>query len=72
MRYHQPPDYPLDIYYLMDSSNSLLLEKKTLSLGDLGSALKENVSKITRDLRLGFGSFIEKPVSPFISYDPDR
>lgn len=72
MRYHHAPDYPLDIYYLMDSSNSLLMEKLTLSFGNLGAELKEKVSKITRDLQLGFGSFIEKPVQPFISYDPEK
>lgn len=72
MRYHHAPDYPLDIYYLMDSSKSLMEEKLVLSFGSLGTELKKKVSKLTRDLRLGFGSFVEKPVPPFIDYDPEK
>ncbi|XKL66192.1 hypothetical protein PGB90_009612 [Kerria lacca] len=70
LHYHQAANYPLDIYYLMDSSNSQLLEKYSLAMPALGRKLAETISKVTSDLQLGFGSFVDKPVSPFISIVP--
>lgn len=60
--------YPLDIYYLMDISNSM-----NNVIKDLGEA----IDKITLDLnekanlRFGFGSFIEKVTRPFVN-NPER
>ncbi|XP_074523046.1 integrin beta-6 [Halichoeres trimaculatus] len=57
-------DYPVDIYYLMDLSASMIddLEK----IKDLGSSLSKKMAKLTSKFRMGFGSFVEKPVLPFI------
>ena len=36
-------------------------------LVNLAGALAETMDKITNDYQLGFGSFIDKPISPFMS-----
>uniref|UniRef100_A0A8P4G5V0 Integrin beta n=1 Tax=Dicentrarchus labrax TaxID=13489 RepID=A0A8P4G5V0_DICLA len=57
-------DYPVDIYYLMDLSASMFddLEK----IKDLGSTLSKEMANLTSKFRMGFGSFVEKPLLPFI------
>ncbi|XP_072021320.1 integrin beta-1-like [Amphiura filiformis] len=56
-------DYPLDLYYLMDLSNSLRLDLKNVA--NLGVFLERELKKLTADLQLGFGSFVDKTTSPF-------
>ncbi|XP_072028719.1 integrin beta-1-like isoform X2 [Amphiura filiformis] len=56
-------DYPLDLYYLMDLSNSLRLDLKNVA--NLGVYLERELKKLTADLQLGFGSFVDKTTSPF-------
>uniref|UniRef100_A0A671PNA3 Integrin beta n=1 Tax=Sinocyclocheilus anshuiensis TaxID=1608454 RepID=A0A671PNA3_9TELE len=60
----QPEDHPVDIYYLMDLSASMYDDLKMIK--DLGSTLSKEMAKLTSKFRLGFGSFVEKPVLPFI------
>uniref|UniRef100_A0A8C1QP49 Integrin beta n=1 Tax=Cyprinus carpio TaxID=7962 RepID=A0A8C1QP49_CYPCA len=60
----QPEDHPVDIYYLMDLSASMFDDLKMIK--DLGSTLSKEMAKLTSKFRLGFGSFVEKPVLPFI------
>ncbi|XP_071603655.1 integrin beta-6 isoform X2 [Heliangelus exortis] len=60
----QTEDYPIDLYYLMDLSASMDDDLNTIK--ELGSTLSKEMSKLTSKFRLGFGSFVEKPVSPFI------
>ncbi|XP_053554327.1 integrin beta-6 [Bombina bombina] len=60
----QTEDYPVDLYYLMDLSASMDDDLKTIK--ELGSTLSTEMSKLTSNFQLGFGSFVEKPVSPFI------
>uniref|UniRef100_A0A8C6KMW1 Integrin beta n=1 Tax=Nothobranchius furzeri TaxID=105023 RepID=A0A8C6KMW1_NOTFU len=57
-------DYPVDIYYLMDLSASMIDDLKTIK--DLGSSLAKEMAHLTSNFRMGFGSFVEKPVLPFI------
>lgn len=57
-------DYPVDMYYLMDLSASMIDDLKVIK--DLGSSLSREMSKLTSKFRMGFGSFVEKPVLPFI------
>ncbi|XP_055363592.1 integrin beta-6 isoform X2 [Betta splendens] len=57
-------DYPVDIYYLMDLSASMWDDLKMIK--DLGSTLSKEMANLTSKLRIGFGSFVEKPVLPFI------
>ncbi|KAM8934441.1 integrin beta-6 [Pelodytes ibericus] len=64
----QTQDYPLDLYYLMDLSASMLDDLDTIK--ELGSSLSREMSKLTSNFQLGFGSFVEKPVLPFIKTVP--
>ncbi|XP_058794525.1 integrin beta-PS-like isoform X2 [Phymastichus coffea] len=68
IQYAQAEDYPVDLYYLMDLSNSMKDDKQKLS--DLGQLLVESMSNITSNFRLGFGSFVDKVVMPYVSIVP--
>ncbi|KAJ8669749.1 hypothetical protein QAD02_001008 [Eretmocerus hayati] len=68
IEYAQAEDYPVDLYYLMDLSNSMKDDKQKLS--DLGQLLVESMSNITSNFRLGFGSFVDKVVMPYVSMVP--
>lgn len=63
--FKQAFDYPVDLYYLMDLSKSMEDDKDKLGL--LGNKLAQEMQKITRNFRLGFGSFVDKTVMPYIS-----
>ncbi len=68
--YEQAQDYPVDLYYLMDLSQSMKDDKEKLSaLGDLLSATMQS---ITSNFRLGFGSFVDKVVMPYVSTVPRK
>ena len=43
------------------------MENDLESLRSLGQQLGERMQNITRDFRLGFGSFVDKTVMPYIS-----
>ncbi|PIO74296.1 integrin beta cytoplasmic domain protein [Teladorsagia circumcincta] len=68
--YRQAVDYPVDLYYLMDLSYSMKDDKQKLSeLGDLLGTdhhCAVRMRNITKNFRLGFGSFIDKKLMPFI------
>lgn len=66
----QTEDYPVDLYYLMDLSASMDDDLNTIK--ELGSLLSKEMSKLTSNFRLGFGSFVEKPVSPFMKTTPEE
>ncbi|XP_062303345.1 integrin beta-6 [Osmerus eperlanus] len=70
VRVRQTEDYPVDIYYLMDLSASMIDDLETIK--DLGSSLSREMAKLTSKFRLGFGSFVEKPVLPFIKITPEE
>ncbi|KAI9588865.1 integrin beta-PS isoform X2 [Glossina fuscipes] len=68
MRYSQAEDYPVDLYYLMDLSKSMEDDKEKLSA--LGNLLSETMRNITSNFRLGFGSFVDKVLMPYVSTIP--
>lgn len=70
LNYEQAEDYPVDLYYLMDLSNSMEDDKEKLS--SLGNLLAESMKKITSNFRLGFGSFVDKVVMPYVSTIPKQ
>lgn len=70
MSYTQAEDYPVDLYYLMDLSKSMEDDKAKLSM--LGNLLAETMSNITSNFRLGFGSFVDKVVMPYVSTVPQK
>lgn len=69
-RYAQAEDYPVDLYYLMDLSKSMEDDKDKLS--SLGNKLAETMQNITSNFRLGFGSFVDKVVMPYVSTVPKK
>nr|ACY82398.1 integrin [Penaeus vannamei] len=68
--FSQAEDYPVDLYYLMDLSKSMEDDKESLS--KLGVQLADEMQKITRSFKLGFGSFVDKVVMPYVSTVPER
>lgn len=70
LNYSQAEDYPVDLYYLMDLSNSMADDKQKLSL--LGDLLAESMQNITSNFRLGFGSFVDKVTMPYVSIVPKK
>ncbi|XP_039184315.1 integrin beta-6 isoform X3 [Crotalus tigris] len=61
----QTEDCPVDLYYLMDLSASMNDDLQTIK--ELGSILSKEMSKLASSFQMGFGSFVEKPVLPFIN-----
>jgi len=55
---------PVDIYFLVDQSNSMAGERDTLA--KLSKSIGAKIKELTpRGFRLGFGAFFEKPIPPF-------
>ncbi|KAM4698234.1 integrin beta-5 isoform 1-T2 [Rhinophrynus dorsalis] len=59
----QVEDYPVDLYYLMDLS--LSMKDDLDNIRNLGTKLAAEMKKLTSNFRLGFGTFVDKNVSPF-------
>ncbi|CAL1536092.1 unnamed protein product [Lymnaea stagnalis] len=70
LKFRQAENYPVDLYYLMDLSNSM--EDDKVNLAELGNLIAEKMSAITKNFRLGFGSFVDKVVSPYVSTVPKK
>ena len=68
LRFALAPNYPIDLYYLMDLSKSMEDDKDKLS--KLGNLLAQEMRKLTSNFRLGFGSFVDKVVMPYVSTLP--
>ncbi|XP_034016876.1 integrin beta-8 [Thalassophryne amazonica] len=62
--------YPLDLYYLVDISASM--QENLDHLKTVGVALSLRMTEHTSNLWLGFGSFVDKPVSPYINVHPSK
>ncbi|XP_028926998.1 integrin beta-8 isoform X1 [Ornithorhynchus anatinus] len=62
--------YPVDLYYLVDVSASM--HNNIEKLNSVGNDLSQKMADFTRDFRLGFGSYVDKTVSPYISIHPGR
>ncbi|XP_077158658.1 integrin beta-8 isoform X2 [Paroedura picta] len=62
--------YPVDLYYLVDVSASM--HKNIEKLNTVGFDLSQKMESISLDLRLGFGSYVDKTVTPYISIHPGR
>ncbi|XP_036377349.1 integrin beta-1-like [Megalops cyprinoides] len=70
LKFKRAEDYPIDLYYLMDLSFSMKDDLENVK--NLGTSLMSEMSKITSDFRIGFGSFVEKTVMPYISTTPAK
>ena len=56
-------DVPVDIYFLMDLSQSM--KEHQNNLVNSANAISERVMELTTDAKFGFGSFSDKPTPPF-------
>ena len=65
----QVEDYPVDLYYLMDLSYSM--KDDLVKLRTLGNDLATAIGKKTSNLRMGFGAFVDKPMSPYMYIAPE-
>nr|XP_021322001.1 integrin beta-1-like [Danio rerio] len=70
LKFKRAEDYPIDLYYLMDLSYSMKDDLENVK--NLGTDLMKEMQKITSDFRIGFGSFVEKTVMPYISTTPAK
>jgi integrin beta 1 len=68
--FRQAENYPVDLYYVMDMSNSMNDDKARLAL--LGDLLADKMRNITQNFRLGFGSFVDKKTMPYVSTVPEK
>uniref|UniRef100_A0A8C5URW2 Integrin beta n=1 Tax=Microcebus murinus TaxID=30608 RepID=A0A8C5URW2_MICMU len=62
--------YPVDLYYLMDLSYSMLDD--LINVKKLGGDLLRALNEITESGQIGFGSFVDKTVLPFVNTHPDK
>lgn len=66
----QAADYPVDLYYLMDLSFSM--NDDLANLRSLGNGLAKAMGSTTNKLRMGFGAFVDKTLSPYMYMFPDE
>lgn len=65
--YRQAEDYPMDLYYLMDLSCTMLKHKDQLA--KVGGTLAQAMKQTTNNFRIGFGSYVDKPVMPYSAFN---
>ncbi|XP_049749247.1 integrin beta-8 isoform X2 [Elephas maximus indicus] len=70
LKIHPLKKYPVDLYYLVDVSASM--HNNIEKLNSVGNDLSRKMSLFSLDFRLGFGSYVDKTVSPYISIHPER
>ncbi|KAJ8314106.1 hypothetical protein KUTeg_008667 [Tegillarca granosa] len=70
MQFRLAENYPVDLYYLMDLSHSMKDDKNKLA--ELGNLIAADMKTITKDFKLGFGSFVDKVVMPYVSTHPNK
>lgn len=70
VRFLRAEGYPVDLYYLMDLSYSMKDDLERVR--QLGQDLLAGLQNLTRSVRIGFGSFVDKTVLPFVSTVPSK
>ncbi|KAM6216347.1 integrin beta-7 [Rhynchocyon petersi] len=70
VRFLRAEGYPVDLYYLMDLSYSMKDDLEHVR--QLGHDLLLRLQEVTRSVRIGFGSFVDKTVLPFVSTVPSK
>ncbi|CAH1101361.1 unnamed protein product [Psylliodes chrysocephalus] len=64
------PKQPVDIYYLIDAT-SMGIENRNKIIY-LSEQLTEYIPKISGNLKIGFGSFVDKVAAPFVDTSPKK
>eukprot|EP00731_Ephydatia_muelleri_P038574 Em0811g1a len=62
------PMQPLDLYILMDLSDSMAAPLATVK--SISQLIAQQVSSITTNVRIGFGAFNDKPIYPYSPQTP--
>ncbi|XP_044535177.1 integrin beta-7 [Gracilinanus agilis] len=70
VRFRRAEGYPVDLYYLMDLSYSMKDDLERVR--QLGHSLLNQLRRVTSSVRIGFGSFVDKTVLPFVSTVPSK
>ncbi|NP_999730.1 integrin beta-C subunit precursor [Strongylocentrotus purpuratus] len=70
LQIRQAEDFPVDLYYLMDLSDSM--SDDLVQLRSLGGILAGEMKNITNNFRLGYGAFIDKTVMPYVDIYPAK
>lgn len=68
--FRQAEHYPVDLYYLMDLTYSMRDDK--VKLQELGGMIADSMSNLTNNFRMGFGSFVDKVVLPYVNTVPSK
>ena len=74
INFTSPEFYPIDMYYLMDLSQSMAddLENLRTLASRLTKKMQGTTGNTTENFRIGFGSFVDKRVLPFVSTVPAK
>ncbi|KAM9616506.1 LOW QUALITY PROTEIN: integrin beta-7 [Morphnus guianensis] len=70
VRFRRAQGHPVDLYYLMDLSYSMRDDLENVR--KLGSDLLAALRNVTSSVRIGFGSFVDKTVLPYVSTVPSK
>ncbi|XP_044159190.1 integrin beta-2 [Bufo gargarizans] len=70
VKFRRAEGYPVDLYYLMDLSYSMLDDLGNVK--KLGNQILTALNGITKSAQIGFGSFVDKTVLPFVSTHPEQ
>ncbi|XP_069589617.1 integrin beta-2 [Ranitomeya imitator] len=70
VKFRRAEGYPVDLYYLMDLSYSMFDDLQNVKR--LGTQLLAALNSITKSAQIGFGSFVDKTVLPFVSTHPEQ
>ncbi|XP_062362589.1 integrin beta-2 isoform X2 [Cinclus cinclus] len=70
VKFRRAMGYPIDLYYLMDLSYSMLDDLENVK--KLGGELLRALESTTPSRRIGFGSFVDKTVLPFVNTHPEK
>eukprot|EP00731_Ephydatia_muelleri_P036407 Em0250g1a len=62
------PNAPLDLYILMDLSDSMAAPLATVK--SISQLIAQQVSSFTTNVRIGFGAFNDKPIYPYSPQTP--
>ncbi|KAM9319891.1 integrin beta-7 [Gastrophryne carolinensis] len=65
VQFKRAEGYPIDLYYLMDLSYSMKDDLENVK--KLGSDIQEVLHRVTKSVRIGFGSFVDKTVLPYVN-----
>lgn len=70
MTFRLAENYPVDLYFLMDVSRTMRSYKDNLVA--LSDRLAEELRKLTKNYRLGLGTFVDKTTMPYVSLEEVR